>query len=337
MLFELPAFEHVDAKSIEEVLRLLESREGAEIIAGGTDLLGLMKDRITGPELILPSLLINIKGISGMNRVFEDEEGTLHVGGAVTLRQLEQSPLLKPELGALRSALGQIGSRQIRALGTVAGNICQRLRCLYFRHPEFICFKKGGNRCYAPGGEHRYYHAIMHYGKCVAAHPSDLAPVLIAYGARVTVEGPQGKRKICLSDLFARAGDGSETILRPDELLTEIQVPDPGEKTFYSFRKSRIRQSFDFALASVAAVGRVSRGVVEDIRIVLGGIAPLPVKAVQSEEILRGKCINDDTIAAAAEAALKGAKPLPKNRYKVDLMKTLVKRAVEELRGKQEE
>jgi xanthine dehydrogenase YagS FAD-binding subunit len=261
----------------------------------------------------------------------------LHIGGAVTLRQLEQSPLLRPELGALRSALGQIGSCQIRALGTVAGNICQRLRCLYFRHPDFICFKKGGNRCYAPAGEHRYYHAIMHYGKCVAAHPSDLAPVLMAYGARVTIEGPNGKRETGLSDLFTRAGDVSGTILQPDELLTEIQVPDPGEKTFNSFRKSRIRQSFDFALASVAAVGRISRGVVEDIRIVLGGIAPTPVKALQSEEILRGKRINDDTIAEAAEAALQGARPLPRNRFKVDLVKTLVKRTVEELRGKGDE
>jgi len=337
VLFELPVFEHVDVKSIEEALRFLESREGAEIIAGGTDLLGSMKDRITGPELTLPSLLINIKGISEMNRVFEDEEGTLHIGGAVTLRQLKQSPLLKPELGALRSALGQIGSRQIRALGTVAGNICQRLRCIYFRHPDFICFKKGGNRCYAPGGEHRYYHAIMHYERCVAAHPSDLAPVLMAYDARVTVEGPKGKRGIRLQELFSEAKDAGQTILGPRELLTEIQVPVPGETTVHSFMKSRIRQSFDFALASVAAVGRLSGGVVEDIRIVLGGIAPSPVKAVQSEEILRGKCLNDDAIKEAAEAALKGAKPLPKNRYKVDLTKTLVRRALEELRGKQEE
>lgn len=334
MLFELPAFEHVDAKSIEEALGFLESREGVKIIAGGTDLLGLMKDRITGPELSLPSLLVNIKGIAEMNRVFEDEEGTLHIGGAVTLRQLEQSPLLKPELGALRSALGQIGSRQIRGLGTVAGNICQRLRCIYFRHPDFICFKKGGNRCYAPGGEHRYYHAIMHYGKCVAAHPSDLAPVLMAYDARATVEGPKGKRKIRLQELFSGTKDTGQTLLDPHELLTEIQVPVPGEKTVHSFMKSRIRRSFDFALSSVAAVGRVSRGVVEDIRIVLGGIAPLPVEAAQSEEILRGKYLNDDIISEAAEAALKGAKPLPKNRYKVDLTKTLVKRALGEIRGK---
>jgi len=335
VLFELPAFEHVDAKSIEEALGFLESREGANIIAGGTDLLGLMKDRITGPELSLPSLLVNIKGIAEMNRVFQDEQGTLHIGGAVTLRQLEQSPLLKPELGALRSALGQIGSRQIRALGTVAGNICQRLRCLYFRHPDFICFKKGGNRCHAPGGEHRYYHAIMHYGKCVAAHPSDLAPVLMAYDARAAVEGPKGKRAVRLQELFSGAKDTGQTILEPHELLTEIQVPRPGETTVHSFMKSRLRRSFDFALSSVAAVGRVSRGVVEDIRIVLGGIAPLPVEAAKSEEILCGKYLNDDIISEAAEAALKGARPLPKNRYKVDLTKTLVKRALEEIREKQ--
>jgi xanthine dehydrogenase YagS FAD-binding subunit len=159
----------------------------------------------------------------------------------------------------------------------------------------------------------------------------------MAYDARVTVEGPKGKRAVRLQELFSGAMDSRQTILGPRELLTEIQVPVPGETTVHSFMKSRIRQSFDFALASVAAVGRLSGGVVEDIRIVLGGIAPSPVKAVQSEEILRGKCLNDDAIAEAAEAALKGAKPLPKNRYKVDLTKTLVRRALEELRGKQEE
>ena len=334
MLFELPAFEHVDVKSIEEALHFLQNRERVKVIAGGTDLLAMMKDRITGPELSLPSLLVNIKGIAEMNRVFEDEMGTVHIGGAVTLRQLERSPLIKPELGSLRSALRQIGSRQIRALGTVAGNICQRLRCMYFRHPDFVCFKKGGTRCYAFGGEHRYYHAIMHHGKCVAAHPSDLAPVLVAYDARATVKGPKGKSEILFRDFFSGASDVGETILQPHELLTEIQVPYPGERTVHSFLKSRIRHSFDFALSSVAAVGRVSQRVVEDIRIVLGGIAPWPVEALQSREILRGRSLNDETISEAAEAALKGAKPLPMNRYKVDLTKALVRRALEELRGR---
>jgi xanthine dehydrogenase YagS FAD-binding subunit len=334
VLFELPDFEHVDVKSIEETLQFLKNRERVKVLAGGTDLLGMMKDRITGPGLYLPKVLVNVKEVPEMKRLFRDEMGTVHIGGAVTLRELQRSSLIKPELGALGSALQQIGSLQIRARGTVAGNICQRLRCIYFRHPEFICFKKGGNRCYAPGGEHRYYHAIMHYGKCVAAHPSDLAPVFMAYDARATVNGLRGKRALSFRDLFSPENEGGETVLQSDELLTEIQVPDPGEKTVHRFLKSRIRQSVDFAMSSVVVVGRITQGVVENIRIVLGGIAPLPIEALESRDILRGKDLDDKAISDAAEAAVRGARPLPMNRYKVDLTKALVRRALEELRAR---
>jgi xanthine dehydrogenase YagS FAD-binding subunit len=332
VLYELPVFEHVDAGSVEEALFWLHKQERAKVIAGGTDLLGMMKDRITGPRLWLPDLLVNIKSIAEMNRIFEEEEGGIRIGGAVTLRQVEMSPVMTRRFRALHEAVRQVGSNQIRSLGTMAGNLCQRPRCIYFRHTDFICFKKGGNRCYAPGGEHRYYHAIMDYGKCAAVHPSDLAPALIALNARAIVKSLIGVREIPLRDLFPGPDDLRETALQSDELLFALRVPHPGENTAQCFLKHRVRHAVDFSLSSVAAVAHLSQGICEDIRIVLGGIAPFPLEALKSEEITRGRMLDDRTISEAAEAATKGARPLPMNHYKVDLTKALVRRALTELR-----
>ena len=332
LLYELPIFQHVDVKSVRDALSCFQHYgEKAKVIAGGTDLLGLMKDRIEGPRHPIPEVLVNVKSIPEMNRITYDKEAGLRIGAAVPLNHLETSEGIKKGFGILSQAARQVGSTQIRFMGTIGGNLCQRPRCLYFRHFDFLCHKRGGNTCYAIAGEHRNYHAIMKYGKCVMAHPSDMAPGLIALNARVRVAAPGGEREIALKDFFLESNPLTETVLKPDEFITEIQVPNPGERTYQLFLKHRIRHSVDFALASVATVAQISEGMCREIRIVLGGIAPIPLRASQAEDIVRGGKLSEEIIAEAAEASVNGARPLPMNRYKVDLTKALVRRVLTSL------
>jgi xanthine dehydrogenase YagS FAD-binding subunit len=329
MLYELPSFEYVDARDVKEVASLLYQYEGrAKVIAGATDLLGLMKDKIEGPELKIPEVLVNVKRIPEMTRVTYDDGAGVRIGAGVTLSRLAASDVIGREFRILSQAALQVGTPQIRNMGTLGGNLCQRPRCLYFRHPHFICFKKGGSKCYAASGEHRFYHSILKHGKCVMAHPSDLAPALIALEAQAILMSPQGKRKVPLQEFFSGPNHQTETILKTDEYLTEIEVPIQTGRARQVFLKERIRHSADFALSSVAAVARISGEICNDIRIVLGGVAPLPYIASVAEEVIRGKKLDEGLISQAAEVSVKGAKPLSMNGYKVGLTKTLVKRAL---------
>ena len=332
MLFELPSFEHINAKDIEEAAFWLHKYgEKAKVIAGATDLLSLMKDRIEGPELRIPEVLINIKTIPEINRTTYSEESGLRIGAAVTLNRLATSDVIKQKYHILSRAALQVGSTQLRNMGTIGGNICQRPRCLYFRHPDFLCFKKGGGTCHAATGEHRYYHSILKTGKCVMAHPSDMAPALVALKAKVIIASFDGEKEVPLEDFFLGPNHFTETILKSDEFLKEIQVPNQNDITHQVFLKHRIRHSTDFALSSVATVAQISDGICKDIRIVLGGIAPLPYLASLASDAVKGRSLNDGLFSKAAEASVEGATPLPMNRYKVDLTKALVRRVLTSL------
>jgi len=329
LLYELPSFELRDVATVRDAVACLNKYSGkARVVAGGTDLLSLMKDRVEGPELKIPGVLVNIKAIPELNQIAYDEQAGVRIGAAVTLNRLEASDIIKQKFTVLTQAAGQVGTTQIRNMGTLGGNICQRPRCMYFRHPHFPCFKKGGAKCYAAAGEHRYYHSIMKNGRCVMAHPSDIALALAALEAEVIIAGSEGEKKMTLQDFFTPGNDFTETVLKPGEFLTGVQVPNQKGKTYQSFLKRRIRHSTDFALASVATVARITDGICEDIRIVLGGIAPFPYMASRAVEILRGKKLTEKLISQAAEASLAEAHPLPKNRYKIDLVTALVRRAL---------
>jgi len=329
MLFEVPSLEYVNARDVKEVASWLQRYGGkAKVIAGATDLLGLMKDKVEGPEFRIPEVLVNIKRIPDMTRIAYHEGSGLRIGAAVTLSRLAASDVIRQEFKILSQAALQVGTTQLRNMGTLGGNLCQRPRCLYFRHPHFLCFKKGGSQCYAATGEHRFYHSILKHGRCVMAHPSDLAPALIALKAEVMIMSPNGERKVPLQEFFLGPNHYPETILKTDEYLTEIYVPTQIERIRQVFLKERIRHSADFALSSVAAVARISGEICKDIRIVLGGVAPLPTIASMAEEVIREKKLDEEIISRAAEVSVKGAKPLPMNGYKVDLAKTLVKRAL---------
>ena len=329
MLLELPPFEHVDAKSVREAaIWLNRYGEKGRVVAGGTDLFSLMKDGIEGPDFKKPEVLINIKTIPEMKTIAYDDQEGLHLGAAVTLQDLITSDLVQEKYPVLGQAARQVGTTQIRFMGTLGGNLCQRPRCLYFRHPHFICRKKGGDRCYAMRGEHRHYYSVVQNGKCVVAHPSDMAPALAALDGKAIIANSGGEKQVPLLDLFQGPNAFAETILRSDEFISEIKVPRQRAGTYQIFLKHRIRQSADFALASVAAVARVSGPVCEEIRIILGGVAPFPYRALLAEGALRGERLEEGRISRAAEASMEGARPLRMNGYKVELTKALVRQVL---------
>lgn len=329
MLFELPAFEYIDAKDVKEAVTCLKAYDGrASVIAGATDLLALMKDRIEGPKLKVPAALVNIKSIPGIGRITRQKETGLRMGAAVTLSRVAASDAITPQFGVLAQAARMVGTTQIRNMGTLGGNLCQRPRCVYFRHPHFVCFKKGGTRCYAAAGEHRFYHSILKNGKCAMAHPSDMAPVLLALKAGAVIAGVEGERIVPLRDFFLGPDNVGETVLKPDEFVLAVEVPDQPAGTRQVFLKQRVRHAADFALASVATVARMADGICRDISIVLGGVAPFPYVAKTAGEMIEGHALTERLIWDAAEAALEGARPLSMNQYKVDLTKAIVKRAL---------
>jgi xanthine dehydrogenase YagS FAD-binding subunit len=319
-------FAHYNARSVEEALRLLAEYGGkAKLNAGGTDLLGVLKDRIL-PDY--PEAIVNIKTIPGLKNIAEDEEG-ISIGALVTLAEITASPLVAGTVPLLKEAAKTVASPQIRNMGTVGGNLCQDVRCWYYRYPHEIggrimCFRKGGKGCPAAAGENQY-HAVMGAKKCHAVCPSDLAVALAALGASVTVAGPGSTtRTVAVEDFYTPLGN----VLGPAEMVTGVRFPKPSPAARQTFLKFTLRKPIDFAVVSVAAAVTLERGRCTDARLVLGAVAPAPVRALSAEEFLRGKELTAETAARTAELALAGARPLAKNAYKVEVAKALVKRAL---------
>src|SRR6266513_3826781 len=251
----MKAFEWINPADITEAVQslttpspLADVDDSPRPIAGGQDLLTTMKEYITRPTRV-----VNLKNIRGLDKIESDGKGGLRIGALVTLNQLEESPLLRQSFPGLAEAAHSVGTPQIRHLGTVGGNLCQRPRCWYFRLEEVVCLKKGGTECYAATGENKY-HAIFGGGPSYIVHPSDLAPMLLALGASVNVTGGEGKRTIALDKFFTLPSEGSirrENILKNDDIITQIRVPASsvaGRSTYLKFKE---RESLDFALAAV--------------------------------------------------------------------------------------
>lgn len=334
----MKAFEWVSPTSVGEAVNLLKNApaakdldDAARPIAGGQDLLTTMKEYLTRPTRV-----VNLKGIRGLDRIEPDGKGNLRVGALVTLAQLEESAEVKRNFPALAEAAHSVATPQIRNLGTVGGNLCQRPRCWYYRLEEAVCLKKGGSECFAATGENKY-NAILGGGPSYIVHPSDLAPVLVALGASVSVEGAEGRRAIPLEKFFTLPSEGNirrENVLRNDEIITEVRVPASGFAAHSTYLKFKERDSLDFALASVAAAVELAPDKsVRQARIVLGGVAPIPWRAPKAESYLAGKTLSAAVLAEAARLALEGAEPLAKNAYKVPLAQTLVRRALAKAGG----
>src|SRR6266436_4015622 len=334
----MKAFEWISPGTVAEVVSALKSApaasdldDAARPIAGGQDLLTTMKDYITRPVRV-----VNLKGIRGLDKIEADGKGGLRIGALATLAQLEEHAIVVRNFPGLSEAAHSVGTQQIRNLGTVGGNLCQRPRCWYFRLEEVVCLKKGGTECYAATGENKY-NAIFGGGPSYIVHPSDLAPMLLALGASVSVTGAEGKRVIPLDKFFTLPSEGSirrENVLKNDEIITQIQVPASSFAVNSTYLKFKERESLAFALSSVAAAVELGGDkTVRQAKIVLGGVAPIPWRASKAEAFLAGKSLNAEVLAAAAKEALSGAKPLDKNAYKIPLTETLVRRALAKAGG----
>ncbi|HUT70705.1 MAG TPA: xanthine dehydrogenase family protein subunit M [Desulfatiglandales bacterium] len=319
------SFEHINARTVDEACALLGKYNGKAMLnAGGTDLLSTLK----GEHLLdYPEAVINIKTISGLDYIKEDE-GALKIGTLAKLSDVARSSLLRERYGALAEAARSVATPQVRNVATIGGNLCQDVRCWYYRYPRHIggpisCLRKGNGPCMAVSGDNRY-HAIMGGKRCFAVCPSDTAIVLAAMDARIKVAGPDGKRGIAVTDFLAPLGNA----LKRDEILTEIEVPRLNGSTKQTFLKFTLRKPVDFAIVSVASVITLHGGVCTDARIALGAVAPGPVRAKKAEESIEGRPIDQAAAAAAAELAVAGAKPLSMNAYKIEITKALVTRAL---------
>jgi len=318
-------FKHSNASSVDEAISQLKDHKGkAVLIGGGTDLLGVLKTEIL-PDY--PEALINLKTIPGLDYIREDDEG-VKIGATTKLALIARSSIINGNYSVLARSAESVGTPEIRQMGTIGGNLCQDNRCWYYRYPHtlggrILCFRKGKGPCHAIKGDNRY-HAILGGKGCFAVCPSDIAVALTALDARITVAGPDGERTIPITDLYGTVGHTLET----DEILTEIQIPKLPYNAAQTFIKFRLRESIDFAVVSVASVISATKGICRDGRIVLGGVAPTPCRATDAEELIKGKHLDEKLAEDASEAAVRNAKPLSKNAYKIEIAKTLVKRAL---------
>ena len=322
-LVEMNRFEIITPTDVPGASRLLAQR-GNIALAGGVDVVDLLKQ-----EIIEPRALINLKGLAGMSAIQSDGGGGLRMGALVKLHDLAESAEIRERYAAIADAARTAATPQIRNLATLAGNLLQRPRCWYFRHPEVDCLKKGGLKCYAADGLNRY-HAILGGGPSHIVHPSNLAPALIACGAKARIFGSRGERETGLEDFFVlpRTDVLRENNLEPGEIITEIVVPAPNGDASSVYLEAREKQSFDWPLVSVAVVIERARNRVRDARIVMGAVAPIPWRVPDAERVLAGTTLDFAVAAQAAEIALSGAKPLADNGYKVPIAKVLVRRAI---------
>jgi len=296
----------------------------ARLLAGGTDLLGLLK---TQAAPTYPELVINIKKIPGLDTIREDEAG-LRIGAMAKLADLVDSPEVKKDYPMLAEAALSVATPQIRYMGTMGGNLAQETRCWYYRYPHEIggrimCRRKGEGPCLAVTGDNRY-HAIFGGKRCFAVCPSDTAVALAALDGQIQIAGPGGERVIHGMDFYHPMGNA----LAPDEIITEIRSPRPPAENRQVFIKHRVRESIDFAVVSVGLMMVLKKGSCSSVRIVLGAVAPGPHRASKAEAYLVGKPLNGETIEATAELAVARAVPLSRNVYKIEIVKTLVKRAL---------
>lgn len=319
----MQSFEYVQATNPPEAVELLAADPLARPLAGGTDLIPEIRVGIHSPDR-----LVDLKHLPGLDDL-RDVDGVLRIGALVRLADLAMHPLVRDRLPALAEAIDLAASQQIRNAATLGGNLCQESRCWYFRGP-FNCWLKGGPECDAERGDNRHQ-AIFGGGPCFTVHPSDPAVALVAMNARATIIGPRGERSLPLDAFFTRPEDGHRalTCLQHDEILEQVDVPWPDDGERGVFLKAMERDRFDFALASVACQVGISAGRVRSARIVLGGVAPIPWRATAAEARLVGQPLDQSTAGRAAAAATEGAHPLAMNGYKVDLVRALVKRALE--------
>lgn len=324
----MQAFEYANPTSLHDALRLLGSEWGeADVLAGGTDQISLMKDYVHTPKRV-----VNIKGVKELSGIHRSAQG-LRIGATVTLDELASNPALHSEYPSIMTAVLGVTSPQIRNMGTVGGDLCQRPRCWYFRMGYGLLATQDG-KSLVPNGENRY-HSIFGGGPAYFVSASSLGPALVALGAKVKLQSASGSRTIPVEKFFVipKGDSARETALQPNEILTEIVVPSASgvKNATYEVRQ---RDAIDWPLVTASVALRMQGNTVTNARIVLGHVAPTPWAAAKAEQALAGKTIGDDSIRQVADAAVDGAQPLSDNGYKVQLARVAVKRALQEASGR---
>jgi len=329
----MKTFANQSAKDAKDAVALAgrARRDGraASYAGGGSDLLALVKERVVSPDLI-----VSLKTMKNLDQVNSSGRG-LTIGGQLTLDALTRNTTVRQQYAVLAESAADVATPQIRNVATIAGNVCQRPWCWYFRN-GFPCYKAGGNQCFSFAGENQF-HAIFGGGPSYIVHPSDTAPALVALDARFRIVGPSGDRTLASVDFFVlpRQNAAQETVLANDEVLESIEVPAPRPGTRSTYHKVMDREAWTHAVVSAAVVLEMDGQVCRAARVVLGGVAPIPWRLPEVEKMLAGQRINEELAARAGEAAVAGARPLSKNAYKVPLTKNVVKRTILELANRQ--
>ena len=318
----MKSFSNVNPKSVQEAIALLGQGRGAAIVGGGSDLLGMLKD-----HLVAPDVLVNLKSIRGLDQI-EKQGAALKIGGLTTLDALSRDRQIRQSYTVLAEAAENVGTPQIRNAGTLAGNVCQRPWCWYFRN-GFPCLKNGGDTCFSASGENQF-HAIFGGGPSYIVHPSDTAPALVALDAEFHIAGPSGERVLAAAEFFQlpKVDASRENVLAKDEVLTAIQLPAarPGARSTY--HKVLDREAWTHAVVSAAIVLEMDQQICRRARVVLGGVAPIPWRLPKVEAMLINQRITTELAAKAGAAAIEGARPLAKNKYKLPLTQAVVKRTL---------
>ena len=323
----MQAFEYVSPTKKEQVATLLS--EQGSILAGGTDLLALMKD-----DVIAPKRLVNIKQIEGLRGISYQSGNGLRIGALTTIAELADDGSVRQNYPALSEAANEAASPQIRNLATVGGNMCQRPRCWYFRNGMGLMAKTADGKSMVVEGDNRYAAILGNSGPAYFVSPSTLAPVLIAYGAKVRLYSAKasgsGVRELPLEKFFVipKSENELEHDLKLGEMVIEIVVPAPPQNLKAGTYEVRQRAAFDWPLAQASVALEMNGSVVKSARVVLGNVAPIPWISSEAEHALTGKSVTNETAMAAANAAVAGARPLSRNKYKITLTKAAVKRAI---------
>ncbi|MEW5901061.1 MAG: xanthine dehydrogenase family protein subunit M [Acidobacteriota bacterium] len=317
-------FVWAEPRSVEQVLALLgQGDKKIALMAGGTDLFTEIKESVVEPDIV-----VDLNGVRGLSYIKKDKD-SVHIGALTTLAALAGDSVIRTDFPGLHEAAESLATPQLRNVGTVAGNLCQRPRCWYYRDGLSVCRKKGGSQCFAAKGRNKY-HAIFGGGICHIVYPSDLAPMLIALDAEVAISTPRGDKNMPLAEFYALPSKNvrRENVLGPDEIVREVKIPlaKKGDKSAYV--KLRERGTWDFALASAAVKGVLSGKSLNGLKIVLGGVAPIPWRLEKAEKALQGKKLSGTLVKEASRTALQEARPLQENGYKVKLAEAAISRAL---------
>jgi xanthine dehydrogenase YagS FAD-binding subunit len=324
----MQAFEYTSATTKQQAVDQMSTSWGeTELLAGGTDLLSLMKDDVAAPKK-----LINIKEIKELQGIKYSSGSGLRIGALVTIDELARNSQVRQNYAGIYEAAREIGSPQVRHVATVGGNLVQRPRCWYYRSGFGLLGQDASGKSLVPEGDNRYHAILGNGGPAYYVHPSSLAPVLIALGARVKVFGAGGEREVPLESFYVipKSNSERETVLKPKEVITEVIVPAAAGARSSSY-EVRQKDSFDWPLAMAAVALKLSGNTIQSARVVLGHVAPTPWRSQEAEAALAGKTISEETAQAAGTAAVQQARDLGRNGYKIQLAKVAVKRAIMQL------